>query len=69
VSKLILEAFLFMCVKLDNVLDVSRTVALYANFHEILLGWIMYYFVVIWYYLKISESYMEFHILHSVHYN
>lgn len=68
-SKLILEAFLFMCVKLDNVLDVSRTVALYANFHEILLGWIMYYFVVIWYYLKISESYMEFHILHSVHYN
>lgn len=37
-SKLILEAFLFMCVKLDNVLDVSRTVAVYANFREFFLG-------------------------------
>jgi hypothetical protein len=64
-----LETFLFMCVKLYNVLDVSRTVVVYAKFHEILLGRIMYYFVEIWYSLKISESYMEFHILHSVHYN
>jgi hypothetical protein len=58
-----------MRVKLHNILDFSRTVAVYANFHEILLGWIIYYFVVIWYYLKISESYMEFIILHSVRYN
>jgi hypothetical protein len=36
-NKFLLEAFLFMCVKLDNVLDFSRTVAVYANFHKILL--------------------------------